>query len=95
MKLAQELVKVALEEVGVEEIDGTNCGEGVNVYKATTNLPPDEGWPWCAAFVCWCVRKAAFAAVLSIGKILIRSVGIRGCREGKSEARASCLSDSY
>lgn len=49
-------------EVGVEEIDGTNCGERVNVYKAATNLPSDEAWPWCAAFVCWCVRKAAFAA---------------------------------
>jgi len=62
MSLATELVKVALAEVGVEEIDGTNCGPKVNIYKAATNLPADEGWPWCAAFVCWCVRKAAFAA---------------------------------
>jgi len=62
VSLSKELVKVALAEVGVEEIDGTNCGERVNVYKAATNLPADEAWPWCAAFVCWCVRKAAFAA---------------------------------
>lgn len=60
--LADHLVKIAKAEVGVEEIDGTNCGPRVNEYKAATNLPPDEEWPWCAAFVCWCVREAMAAA---------------------------------
>lgn len=61
-KLATELVRIARGEIGVEEIDATNFGIRVNEYKAATNLPPDEPWPWCAAFVCWCVREAAKAA---------------------------------
>lgn len=57
-KLPLELVRVANDEIGVEEVNGTNCGVRVNTYKAATNLPPKEAWPWCAAFVCWCVREA-------------------------------------
>jgi len=60
--LAQTIVPIAVDEIGVEEIDGTNCGPRVNEFKAATNLPPLEAWPWCAAFVCWCVRGAAMAA---------------------------------
>lgn len=56
--LASKIVEIALKEVGVEEVDGTNCGPRVNQYKAATNLPPEEPWPWCAAFVCWVVREA-------------------------------------
>lgn len=56
--LAPKIVEIALKEVGVEEVDGTNCGPRVNQYKAATNLPPEEPWPWCAAFVCWVVREA-------------------------------------
>lgn len=58
MKLAQEIVRLAKLEIGVEEIDGTNCGERVNQYKAATWLPADKPWPWCAAFVCWIIREA-------------------------------------
>lgn len=56
--LPAQIVAIALREVGVEEVDGTNCGPRVNEYKATTNLPPREAWPWCAAFVDWCVLQA-------------------------------------
>lgn len=58
MKLAPAIVRIATAEIGVEEIAGTNCGPRVNQYKAATNLPPAESWPWCAAFVCWVVREA-------------------------------------
>lgn len=58
MKLAQKIVELAAREVGVEEVDGSNCGPRVNEYKAATSLPPGEPWPWCAAFVCWLVREA-------------------------------------
>ena len=58
MKLAPEIVDLATQEIGVEEVDGTNCGPRVNQYKAATNLPPEEPWPWCAAFVCWVVQQA-------------------------------------
>lgn len=62
MKLSKAIVEIAAREVGVEEIDGTNCGPRVNQYKAATNLPPAESWPWCAAFVDWCVREAMLLA---------------------------------
>lgn len=59
MKTLAELIpQIALREVGVEEIDGTNCGPRVNEYKAATSLPADQEWPWCAAFVCWVIREA-------------------------------------
>lgn len=57
-KLPHAIVDIVRGEVGVEEVNGTNCGPRVDEYKAATTLPPDESWPWCAAFVCWCVREA-------------------------------------
>lgn len=57
-KLPAEIVRIAKLEIGVEEVDGTNCGPRVNEYKAATWLPADKPWPWCAAFVCWVVRRA-------------------------------------
>jgi len=56
--LAEKLVALTRPEIGVEEVDGTNCGVRVDAYKSATNLPPHEAWPWCAAFVCWLVREA-------------------------------------
>ena len=58
MKLAQRLVELAKKEVGVEEIGRTNCGPRVNEYKSATWLPPDQPWPWCAAFIDWLVMRA-------------------------------------
>lgn len=61
-KLAPQIVAIATREIGVEEVDGSNCGPKVNTYKAATNLPPAEPWPWCAAFVDWVVKEAMAAA---------------------------------
>lgn len=58
MKLAQKITELARFELGTEEVNSSNCGPRVNEYKAATNLPPAESWPWCAAFVCWLVREA-------------------------------------
>jgi hypothetical protein len=57
-RLPKLIVKIAKAEIGIEEINGTNCGPRVNEYKAATKLPPKEPWPWCAAFVDWVVMKA-------------------------------------
>lgn len=62
MKLSEALIQVALKEVGVTEVNGTNCGPRVDEYKASTWLNPKVGWPWCAAFVCWCFREALVVA---------------------------------
>jgi len=57
-KLPAEIVRIATAEIGVSEVNFSNCGPRVNEYKAATNLDPREGWPWCAAFLCWVVRAA-------------------------------------
>lgn len=63
--IASELVRIAKAEIGVEEVNGSNAGPRVNEYKGATNLPPLESWPWCAAFVCWCVREAMKAGTFT------------------------------
>lgn len=58
LPLAQKLIELAAKEVGVEEVGGTNCGPRVNEYKSATCLDSEQGWPWCAAFICWLMREA-------------------------------------
>ena len=58
-KLPAAIVAIAAKELGVEEVNGSNCGPRVDVYKAACPaLPADESWPWCSAFCCWVVRQA-------------------------------------
>ena len=56
--IPEKMVSLAREEIGVSEVDGTNCGPRVDDYKAATWLDADKGWPWCAAFICWLLREA-------------------------------------
>lgn len=56
--LSEKLVALAKKEIGVEEINGTNCGPRVNEYKSATWLDSTKSWPWCAAFICWLLREA-------------------------------------
>jgi hypothetical protein len=56
--ISEKMVSLAREEIGVSEVDGTNCGPKVDEYKAATWLDADKGWPWCAAFICWLIREA-------------------------------------
>ena len=56
--IPEKMVSLAREEIGVSEVDGTNCGPRVNTYKAATWLDADKGWPWCAAFICWLIRES-------------------------------------
>lgn len=54
---AEQLVRVASREVGTkEEPRNSNRGERVEEYQSATWLS-GTGWPWCAAFVCWCLRR--------------------------------------
>ena len=41
------MVELAKKEIGVEEVNGTNCGPRVDEYKSATWLNPKRGWPWC------------------------------------------------
>jgi hypothetical protein len=58
---ATQFVQIATQEIGVLEVNATNCGPRVDEYKSATNLNPKEPWPWCAAFVCWCVKQTMIA----------------------------------
>ena len=49
------LISTARLEVGTVE-SGRNTGKRVKEYQAATSLS-GTGWPWCAAFVCWCIRE--------------------------------------
>lgn len=54
------LVKASLDmarsQDGVREV-GNNAGKKVTEYLRSTGLGP--GYPWCAAFVHWCIQQAA------------------------------------
>lgn len=50
------LALLAEREVGVREEGGNNCGAKIREYQRATWLAPDA-WPWCAAFVDWCVMQ--------------------------------------
>lgn len=61
----ETLIRIARAEIGVREDGDTNTGLRVNEYKSATRLPPTENWPWCAAFVGWCVARAMSATDVS------------------------------
>lgn len=54
--LADVVALTAESQVGVEE-EGNNGGPEVKMYQQATWYAPGP-WPWCAAFVCWCVKIA-------------------------------------
>lgn len=56
-KFQAKLVQIVKAERGVKEVDGSNCGPRVNIYKSATDLPPNKPWKWCAGFVCWGVKE--------------------------------------
>lgn len=53
---AAKLAEIAISQVGTLEEGGNNRGAKVREYQSATYLPPGD-WPWCAAFVCWCVEQ--------------------------------------
>ena len=56
--IPEKMVTLAREQIGVSEVDGSNCGPVVDEYKAATWLEPTKGWTWCAAFICRVVRES-------------------------------------
>lgn len=65
MKLPQLLVKIAKTQIGKHESGGANKGSDLRAYFDADNYKPnstDDGYPWCASFVCWVVKEALQAA---------------------------------
>jgi hypothetical protein len=74
--IPQRMITLAREQIGVSEVDGTNCGPMVDTYKAATWLDPDKGWPWCAAFICWLVKEAIEGQNVELSVLELRVRGI-------------------
>jgi len=54
-----DLVTIAKNEIGTEEdAKHQNEGSSIKKYQDSTSLG-GQGWPWCAAFVDWCVQEFA------------------------------------
>src|SRR5688572_3544810 len=63
--LAHRILDALEAEVGVIEAPpGSNRGERVEVYQASTYLP-GTGWAWCGALVCWALQKAGLDQALA------------------------------
>jgi hypothetical protein len=54
--IAEKIAKAAESQIGVRETS-KNGGDSIAVYQQATWLPVGP-WPWCAAFICWCINKA-------------------------------------
>jgi hypothetical protein len=67
-KLPSKIVEIAIAEIGNSEVNGTNKGAEISKYFLADNYDPngskegDDGYAWCAAFVCWVVREAMKSA---------------------------------
>jgi hypothetical protein len=57
-----ELVAVQAEsKIGIRESGGSNKGQGLREFFGADSYKPnstDDGYAWCAAFVCWAVKAA-------------------------------------
>jgi hypothetical protein len=59
MAAITDLVNIARGQIGTEEDENhQNKGSSIEKYQACTGMS-GQGWPWCAAFVDWCVQQFA------------------------------------
>lgn len=62
--ISSEIVRIAKAEVGNAEVNGTNTGPEIDKYFKADDYDPngskpgDDGYAWCASFVCWVIREA-------------------------------------
>ncbi len=54
--MLEKLIAIAQSQVGVREIGGNNRGDQIREYQKATELVP-AAWPWCAAFIDWCIKE--------------------------------------
>lgn len=63
ISIAEAVARAAESKIGIRE-EGPNKGNGLapffaaDWYEPNGPTGPDNGYPWCAAFVCWCVQVA-------------------------------------
>ena len=59
--LPRLIVAQAQSKIGVREAGGNNKGAGLAPFFAADGYEPnskDDGYAWCAAFVCWVIKTA-------------------------------------
>lgn len=62
--IAEAVAQAAESKIGVHESGGENKGAALqpffdaDSYDPNGSAPGDDGYAWCAAFVCWCVQMA-------------------------------------
>lgn len=57
LRLRERLVAIARAEIGTVEVPkNSNRGPRIREYQNATDHG-GTGWPYCAAFVCWCVKE--------------------------------------
>jgi len=62
--IAEAVAQAAESKIGVRESGGANKGLGLQPFFDADNYDPngskpgDDGYAWCASFVCWCVMVA-------------------------------------
>lgn len=62
--IAEAVAKAAESRIGVRESGGANKGPRLQEFFDADNYDPngpkpgDDGYAWCAAFVCWCCYMA-------------------------------------
>jgi cell wall-associated NlpC family hydrolase len=62
--IAEAVAQAAESKVGVRESGGRNKGKALQPffdadwYDPNGSAPGDDGYAWCASFVCWCVQVA-------------------------------------
>ena len=85
MTKGDEVVKIALGEVGVQEQppgSGSHTGPRIKQYQAATDLG-GTGWPWCSAFVQWVweqakIPTAVCSASTDVFANRVRATGMTG-----------------
>lgn len=71
--LAIKALQIAIVQDGIcEEPKGSNSGPVVNQYLKSVGL--GKGYPWCMAFVYWCVQKSA--DMLEVKNPLVKTGGV-------------------
>ena len=68
IKLINDFVRIARQEVGVRESGGNNRGERVQQYQDGASWLGGTGWAWCAAFICWVFDELALIHSLPFAK---------------------------
>lgn len=71
--LAQKALEIAITQNGICEYPkGSNSGLMVNQYLKSVGL--SKGYPWCMAFVYWCVNEAA--KMIEVKNPLVKTGGV-------------------